>query len=67
MYGWETPHRLRFYERSKIMNFDLAKEVWEEIVAFFDRLMGWLNYVAGDADDPYGYDDFWPFPWQKKS
>lgn len=47
------------------MNFNIFKEVWEEVVAFFDRLVGWLNYVVGGADDPYAYDHFWPFPWDR--
>ena len=67
MYGWESPLRYEGYERSKFMNFELFKEVWAEIQAFLDAVMGWLNFTVGDADDPYGYDHFWPFPWQRNN
>ena len=41
------------------MNFDAFKDFWAALLHFMDRVMGWLNYVLGGADDPYAYDGFW--------
>ena len=42
-----------------IMSFSEFEKIWYEFLHFLDRVMGWLNYVVGGADDPYGYDGFW--------
>ena len=41
------------------MDFGAIKSVWGDILHFLDRVMGWLNYTLGGADDPYAYDGFW--------
>lgn len=41
------------------MKFGTLEELWYEWLHFLDRVMGWLNYVIGNAEDPYGYDGFW--------
>lgn len=41
------------------MDFGAIKELWLDFLHFMDRVMGWLNYTLGGADDPYAYDNFW--------
>ena len=41
------------------MTFGTIEELWYEWLHFCDRVMGWLNYVIGNAEDPYSYDGFW--------
>ena len=41
------------------MKFGTLEELWYEWLHFLDRVMGWLNYLIGNADDPYSYDGFW--------
>ncbi|MGN0467957.1 MAG: hypothetical protein ACI4GY_04460 [Acutalibacteraceae bacterium] len=41
------------------MKFGAFEELFYEFLRFLDRVMGWLNYVIGGADDPYEYEHFW--------
>ena len=40
------------------MNWSKVEALWNEFLAFLDRVFGWLNYVVGGAKDPYEYDNF---------
>lgn len=33
-------------------------DLWKEFRGLCDRLVGWLNYVFGGAEDPYVYTTF---------
>ncbi len=53
-------------ERSFCMNWNTFTDVCKDVVRFFDRVMGWVAYVVGAEDDPYGYTKFYDTIWGDK-
>lgn len=51
------------FERSSCMNWNTFTDVCKDVVRFFDRVMGWVAYVCGAADDPYSYTKFYDTIW----
>lgn len=39
--------------------WDRILEVWNEVKAFFDKVVGWIYYVLGDAENPFVYESFY--------
>ncbi len=48
------------------MNWNTFTDVCKDVVRFFDRVMGWVAYVVGAEDDPYGYTKFYDTIWGDK-
>ena len=39
--------------------WDIFVDLWQAFKEFMDRIVGWLYYVLGEAEDPYVYKHFW--------
>lgn len=48
------------------MNWNGFEDVAKTVVKFMDRVVGWLMYITGGADDPYSYEGFYNTFWGDK-